>query len=614
MLLLGGTSCKKENKNEDVFSYDDLYKSVYKEPFNLNDNKSSKPLYGFTKNTYQGFNNWYFLYDDLKEMNFDKNKGAFVGNNNILKENEITLKGKVTLKYIAEFSGESFIYGFVKHDKNSKKSADLKVYLKNNVVFTKTISNVETDGIYFESSKFNLNVNDEILIEISSEDALIHFEPVITSNSSNNESLYHLNDFNEQYGDVFPWYNEEEHTLYMRYLYSPDATNGDFYNQIDLSTNLVRMKTYPEAGNYEIWEKQRQNYDLNFVFDCNRFIDRTEYTYGIRDCMLYRDKENGRFLLIGGCYRTFSGPIWDSDLMIYASDDDMALSWSKPGVPVETNIKSHLPECPSLLKIGDRWYTFVSMSHITTHQIGALQYRIGDKDKDCLDVNWMNKDVYYLDGEDLCAARPTKVGDKTYMWGWITASYDGVPMKPWAGYLNLPREVVQRSDGSLGGRMNPGLEKFLNYGKLVDTPKIELTSNNMTIVRNNNYRNLVKFNASLKNTNEVSYCIVQNKKLYKVSLIKENNEVLMQISSPDDSKHKINSTLKVHSPSTDDNYEIKIVIDGRIIEFFVNDDNALSASTSMIKTDAYDSYLLSSGDTSISNFKIYRLRSYYDCE
>ncbi len=104
------------------------------------------------------------------------------------------------------------------------------------------------------------------------------------------------------------------------------------------------------------------------------------------------------------------------------------------------------------MKIGNRWYVFVSVAYNTVHQVGPLQYWTGDDGVDCLDVDWGGKEISFLDGEDLCAARPVQVGEKVYMWGWIPAVYDSMPWSPWGGYLNLPREVVARSDGSLGGR------------------------------------------------------------------------------------------------------------------------------------------------------------------
>lgn len=112
------------------------------------------------------------------------------------------------------------------------------------------------------------------------------------------------------------------------------------------------------------------------------------------------------------------------------------------------------------MKIGNRWYAFVSVAYNTAHQVGPLQYWTGDEGVDCMEVDWSKKEFAFLDGEDLCAARPTQVGDKVYMWGWIPSTYDTMPWAPWAGYLNLPREVVQRGDGSLGGRLDPGLPIF----------------------------------------------------------------------------------------------------------------------------------------------------------
>ena len=117
----------------------------------------------------------------------------------------------------------------------------------------------------------------------------------------------------------------------------------------------------------------------------------------------------------------------------------------------------------------------------------------------------------------------------------------------------------------------------------------------------------------LSSCNEASYCLVQNGKLYKCSLIKENNKTYMQISSPDAIKHNINSKIEIYQPSANNKYSVKIVIDGQFIEMFANEDNALTASTAM-NSDSYDAYLYSDSLASFTNIKINRLRSYGDCD
>lgn len=595
------------------FSYDNLYQTVYEKPFDEIERQTTKARYGYILNDKQGYNSWYYLYErNGQTLNMSYKSDKFVGVDSFMNQDVMHAQNgeKAIRQLLSSFDGEAIIYGNFKMEENSQSNATIKITVNGEEIYTATLNQEDLIGKYFEVSKV-LHPGDDIRFIVSGDNCDVSFDPVVTMENNQNVSLYHLNGIGKQYGDVFPWYNEEEHKLYTWYLWSDDCIQG--YNwAIDVSSNLLKMETFEEANNYDLYQKVYRNYFLSQIMDTPRFIDNSIYTYGLRDNMLYFDKEMNRYVLIGGCYRSFNWPYTDSDLMIYVSDDELGLSWSKPGNPVAIDYISHYPECPSLLKIGDRWYSFVSVSHVTEHQIGPLQYWIGDKDVDCMDVDWLSKDFKFLDGEDLCAARPTQVGDKVYMWGWITNSYDGVPLSPWAGYLNLPREVVTRDDGSLGGRMDPGLAKYINFGNLYSFDEY-VANREMMLLAANNQRNFVTFDVDISSCNEASYCLVQNGKLYKCSLIKENGKTYMQISSPDAAKHQINSKIEIYNPSRDGKYSVKIVIDGRFIEFFANEDNALTASTAM-DSSVHNSYVYSDSTAIFSNININKLRSYGDCD
>ena len=618
--LFSMASCKKNvtptpepKGDETVFSYDDLYKTVYDKPFEEKERLTTKARYGYILNNKQGYNSWYYLYErNGQTLQMSYKSDRFVGVDSFMNQDIMhAQKGEKAIRQLLSgFDGEAIIYGNYRMEESSQSNANIKITVNGEEIYSTVLVKGDLIGRYFEV-KQTLHQNDDIKFTVESDNCDVSFDPVVTLENNQNVSLYHLNGIGKQYGDVFPWYNEEEHKLYNWYLWSDDCMQG-YEFAMDLSTNLLKMETYEEANNYDLFYKMYSNYFYQRIMDVNRFADPSLYSFGVRDNMVYLDKENKRYIMIAGCYRTFSGPIWDSDLMIYVSDDDMALSWTRPGNPVHLKYTANLPECPSLLKIGDRWYSFVSVSHITDHQIGPLQYWIGDKGVDCMDVDWLSKDFQFLDGEDLCAARPTQVGDKVYMWGWITSKCDGVPLSPWAGYLNLPREVVVRDDGSLGGRMDPGLAKYINYGNqyLLDE---QIVNGDFVTLTGNNQRNFVTFDVDLSSCNEASYCIIQNGKLYKCSLIKESGKTYMQISSPDAAKHKVNSKIEIYHPSADDKYSVKIVIDGQFIEMFANEDNALTASTAM-DSSPYTACLYSDSTAKFTNIMINRLRSYGDCD
>ena len=53
------TITSKPEDDKPVFSYDDLYKTVYEEPFEEKERLTTKARYGYILNDKQGYNSWY---------------------------------------------------------------------------------------------------------------------------------------------------------------------------------------------------------------------------------------------------------------------------------------------------------------------------------------------------------------------------------------------------------------------------------------------------------------------------------------------------------------------------------------------------------------------------
>lgn len=245
-----------------------------------------------------------------------------------------------------------------------------------------------------------------------------------------------------------------------------------------------------------------------------------------------------------------------------------------------------------------------------------------------MDVDWSTKDFAFLDGEDLCAARPIKVKDKVYMWGWIPNLYNGMPWSPWGGYLNLPREVIQHSDGSLGGRLDEGLAKLLNYGNIytLDSNNFNVCSGAVSFnesslatdgesligIGTGYSRNYITYTVNMKNNDKCGYIMKQNNNEYQTVIEKECGKTYLRVRSPNDKSHKLNSYIEIQD-TRNGIFDVQIIVDGDIIEFFVNNEYALTAHTAMVGT-SYDAYLYSSASAEFKNVKINKLISYADLE
>ena len=628
-MLMSGCRPSENEQEQETFDYAALYRTEYSAPFAplSAETLTSRARYGYTCIAEQGYNGWYYLYGKdgaYEPMTYDGER--WQGGGAAMREEQLLPGAAEAVRmYRVARTGSAVLYGNFKCATAASAAAVLSVRVNGEEVFLAAISAGDTVGNYFEVP-VSLAEGDAVYFCVRGEGADVLLDPVVTFEGAQNASLYHLTTQGKQYGDVFPYYDEAQHRLYMGFLWSDNAAlANNYHDALEVSDNLLTYTNVPEANNYDVWQYYKQNYRLHMLYDTNRFIDREKYTFGIRDNMLYYDAENERYLLIGGCYYRFDATEQTSDLVIYASDDPVGLSWTQAGNVVEAGYSKNLPECPSLMKIGDRWYVFVSVAYVTAHQVGPLQYWTGDAGVDCMDVNWQEKDFAFLDGEDLCAARPTQVGDKVFMWGWIPSTYDTMPWAPWAGYLNLPREVVQRADGSLGGRLDPGLSSLLNFGKMyelgadnfaVQAGAAQESEGVLTMTGTDNrvrlgdfHRTYVTFRVDLRTSERAGYVMEQDGKTYMVLIVRTEQGLQMQVLSPDDASHTVNSVIDL--PAEGDVFDVKIVNDGEFVEFFVNDTCALTAHTAMTGP-MHTAYLYSDGAAAFSDVRISKLRPYGD--
>lgn len=182
-----------------------------------------------------------------------------------------------------------------------------------------------------------------------------------------------------------------------------------------------------------------------------------------------------------------------------------------------------------------------------------------------------------------------------------------------AGYLNLPREVVQREDGSLGGRLDPGLSALLNYGNAyslgadnfaVESGAASASEGTLSMSGSENYvrlgdfhRSYVTFRADMGASDCVGYVMRQDGREYRVVIERENGQLYMKVLSPDDPSHKVNSVIAL--PDDTDVFDVKIV----------NDTCALTAHTAMTGT-THTAYLYSDSAATFSDVNIAKLRPY----
>ncbi len=282
-------------------------------------------------------------------------------------------------------------------------------------------------------------------------------------------------------GDVHPFYDEKSEEWYMYYL----DTSGQFRSKLltskdGISWEPVELTSRSSMANYGVlgltqsdgkYYSYYGDYYANVSEDLinweyagesfRAFWDKEQFPGGCRDPFVAYDEDTKRFYSIAINYvkRVPGEGIFDANLAIGRTASDSLEDWSREAKPVfKQTSDNHDPECPQLLKIGNRWYVFASIYGYSRHGVGRLAYLIGDEGLDPYSVDWTAKEIHYLTSEDLCAAQVAPKGERFYVFGWIPKQYDA---GFWGGHINLPAEVYQLEDGRLGARMSQDVTQLV---------------------------------------------------------------------------------------------------------------------------------------------------------
>ena len=279
------------------------------------------------------------------------------------------------------------------------------------------------------------------------------------------------------------------------------------------------------------------------------------------------------------------------------------------------------PEVAQILKIGRRWYIFASMYGRTSNGVGAPSYWTGDLDTKIDEVNWNQKQERFLDGEDLCASQIVKIGTRYYLYGWIASRAGG---GGWGGAINVARELYAKSDGTLATRLDPYMTKLLNGGSMFSLARNETTAQQGTwdvtndsasltgggvtmsglnmsaygeLLLSGSYRRtLIESKLSMGTSGKIAGFKLQQKGAadYATVAVDQKNGQLI-ISGKEQGGYLTRAKYKVDIENYDD-ITLKLIVEGGIVEFYVNDTYALTAR---IFDDGSRSYL---SDFSVSLF------------
>jgi sucrose-6-phosphate hydrolase SacC (GH32 family) len=127
------------------------------------------------------------------------------------------------------------------------------------------------------------------------------------------------------------------------------------------------------------------------------------------------------------------------------------------------------PELPLMFKMGQRWYLLGFPNDGKT--LGEPTYRMSSS----CDGPWTVPVPDKLDGKHFCPGRTAFDGTRRLLFGWIPKSILPSGAQHWGGHLALPRELYAMPDGRLAVRLEPSVAERIRGEAWFPKKSVELT-------------------------------------------------------------------------------------------------------------------------------------------
>lgn len=412
--------------------------------------------------------------------------------------------------------------------------------------------------------------------------------------------------------------------------------SGIFRSYFGFSSSVINSSTSDDL----ITWKEGKGVDENFV---STYLPLVNYPVGGRDPYVFYDPDVDRYRVIYNGY--YENKYWnnggddmDVGLSIATSTDDTMMYFEEEQFEVlrftnEGSSGRDEPEVSQMMKIGDRWYLFASVYGRTTNGVGGMSYWKGNSNTPIEDQDWELIPEQMLTGEDLCAAQIVEVGNRYYIFGWIPSKTNG----SWGGTLNIAREVYVLPNGDLATRLDPYLTDLLNKGKVYEMSDDDFAESGHWIASDNSItladggtsrfgfadedfsvynlagqynRNLITFSLDMSDvTNDYSGVMLDGNGRQVYIYIDKTNDTLF-IKSKEASGYVVKSKISVAGLDYSD-LDFKIIVEGSIVDVYINDRVSLSAKISDFGYKELQNYSISLYSNGVNSefidFNVYQL-------
>jgi beta-fructofuranosidase len=193
---------------------------------------------------------------------------------------------------------------------------------------------------------------------------------------------------------------------------------------------------------------------VTFVRDVERnpilLPDATVYEPGDwRDPYVFFNADEGLYWMVIAARRN-RGPHWRRGCLALATSPDLS-TWTLEPEPLYEPGNTFCPECPEVFQLGSTWYLVYSRFS----ENAATVYRVANSPRG----PWRTPPHDALEGRRWYAAKSMPVGaDRRMFFGWIAdrdGDTDGGAWR-WGGDFALPRQVEEAASGRLAMHVPPG--------------------------------------------------------------------------------------------------------------------------------------------------------------
>ena len=415
----------------------------------------------------------------------------------------------------------------------------------------------------------------------------------------------------ENIGEVIHRGNINEQDLYV-YTGSVIKKDDEYYifytghnPHFEKDNKPVQTVLLAKSKDLIHWEK-----DHTFVFGPDKdYLEKNDY----RDPFILYDDEKQEYIMILTARNRNITLTQSKGMLLRARSKDLR-EWKLDEKPFYAPYAYYAHECPDVFKIGDWWYLIFSEF--------SDRYQVTYRMAKSLDREWITPKDPYFDGHAYYAAKSFSDGSRRFLFGWSPSKEreNDDAYWQWGGNM-VVHELYQNADGTLSVKCPIEVRQHFNKQTEPEIEKVlgESHIGDSLVLKGSNGRTILKY-GKMMHQMRIEFDITPSSDRGDFGLFfneKENHEYYYQIKFDnlfsrltfdkwpryDRTKYSHVDAERPYSININEKNHVIVLIEGSVIEIYVNDKVALSER--MYNPGENFGFYACNTDVSISDVKVY---------